>query len=414
MKKIVALVLTLAMALSFATFAVAEKTDVVIWHTFTNEQNDALCKAAEDFNASQDEYNVVVQSQNYQGFENDVYQAVANGVGPSIIFNYASEAARYVKDGKVVDLTPYINDPEIGMADVFDSLPERIKAEATGFEDGGIHYLPGATTGPILFYNKTLYDELGLTAPKTWEELAEQSKLIYEKKGIPGFAADSLTDLIITQIMQTGSSFIDVDTKTVGFDNEKTEHWLNWYGENVQNGYFLPAPTIDNYISSDFNAGNVAAYSGSCAGDKYISPNGFEYDVAPLPTKIDNEYYVSWQRGPIVFAKDDVTDRGAYLFVKYFLSPEVNEKWCEAMSALSPYGTTSETDAYKAFAANLSPALKAVEVCLPVAGGLPSVTGASEIRNQLKEAMTMCSAGVPAKEALATCVAASNAALQAE
>ena len=54
-----------------------------------------------------------------------------------------------------------------------------------------MYALPAVTTGPIFFYNKTIYDEMGFTPPTTWEELAEQSKAIYEKYGIPGFAADS-------------------------------------------------------------------------------------------------------------------------------------------------------------------------------------------------------------------------------
>ena len=72
----------------------------------------------------------------------------------------------------------------------------RDRAETVGFVDGGMYALPAVTTGPIFFYNKTIYDEMGFTPPTTWEELAEQSKAIYEKYGIPGFAADSLTDLM--------------------------------------------------------------------------------------------------------------------------------------------------------------------------------------------------------------------------
>lgn len=40
----------------------------------------------------------------------NVYNAVANGVGPNMIINYASTAADYVKDGLVVDLSKYVFD----------------------------------------------------------------------------------------------------------------------------------------------------------------------------------------------------------------------------------------------------------------------------------------------------------------
>ena len=168
MRKFVALMAAAVMLFAFCASANAA-TQVTIWHTFTDAQQAALEKFAADFNASQSDYEVVVESQAYSGFLDTVYNAVANGVGPNMIINYASTAADYVKDGLVVDLSKYVFDEEIGMADVYNSLPESIKAETVGFSDGGMYALPAVTTGPIFFINKTIYDELGLTAPTTWE-----------------------------------------------------------------------------------------------------------------------------------------------------------------------------------------------------------------------------------------------------
>ena len=131
MRKLVALMAAAAMLVAFCAGASAA-TQVTIWHTFTDAQQAALEKFAADFNASQSDYEVVVESQAYSGFLDSVYNAVANGVGPNMIINYASTAADYVKDGLVVDLSKYVFDEEIGMADVYNSLPESIKAETVG------------------------------------------------------------------------------------------------------------------------------------------------------------------------------------------------------------------------------------------------------------------------------------------
>ena len=410
MKKLFALAVAAVMLFALCAGASAA-TKVSIWHTFTDAQQAALEKFAADFNASQSDYEVVVESQAYSGFLDSVYNAVANGVGPSIIINYASTAADYVKDGLVIDLSQYVFDPEIGMADIYNSLPDSIKAETTGFVDGGMYALPAVTTGPIFFINQTIYDELGLKAPTTWEELAANSKAIYEAKGIPGFAADSLTDMMQAFMMQSGAGYIDVENKCVLFDTEEAKSWLAWFGENVQAGYFALNPTGD-YWSNDFNAQLVAAYLGSCAGVPYIVPDGFEYDVAPMPREINAAWYPSWNRGPIVFNKDEDTNKGAYLFVKYFLSPEVNAEWAKAMNALSPYGTTQASEAYAAFAAELAPSLVAVQDNLDIAGALPTVTGSYAVRNALKDAAIAVAGGMSAEDAMAVCVADSNAALQ--
>ena len=410
MKKLFALAVAAVMLFALCASASAATT-VTIWHTFTDAQQTALEKFAADFNASQDEYVVVVESQAYSGFLDNVYNAVANGVGPSIIINYASTAADYVEDGLVVDLSQYVFDPEIGMADVYNSLPASIQAETVGFVDGGMYALPAVTTGPIFFINQTLYDELGLKAPTTWEELAENSKIIYEAKGIPGFAADSLTDMMQAFMMQSGAGYIDVENKVVLFNTPEATAWLAWFGENVQKGYFALNPTGD-YWSNDFNAGMVASYLGSCAGVPYIVPDGFEYSVAPMVRGDVVEWFPAWNRGPIVFNKDEDTNRGAYMFIRYFLSPEVNTEWAIAMNALSPYGTTQASEAYAPFAAELAPSLVAVQDNLDVAGALPTVTGSYAVRTALQDAAIAVAGGMSAEDAMAMAVATSNAALQ--
>ena len=164
---------------------VSGPTTVEIWHTYNGSQQDYLVNAAEQFNNSQSKYVVKVMAQDYSGFADTVYNAVANGIGPSIIFNYGSTAISYAKEGLAVDISKYIaEDVKKGdtlMQDIIDSLPAAMQTDVKGFADGGIYYLPGATTGPVYFYNKTLFDELGLNPPKDWDELESICKTIYEK-----------------------------------------------------------------------------------------------------------------------------------------------------------------------------------------------------------------------------------------
>ncbi|MFQ9446742.1 MAG: hypothetical protein ACLR4A_04735 [Christensenellales bacterium] len=102
-----------------------------------------------------------------------------------------------------------------------------------------------------------------------------------------------------------------------------------------------------------------------------------------------------------------------YLFVKYFLSPEVNAEWAQEMNALSPYGTTQASEAYSTFAESMDPSLIAVQADLDVAGALPTVTG-SQCGAQCtpKDAAIAVAGGVSAEDSMAECVATSNAALQ--
>ena len=415
MKKLFAIVLALVFVLSALAFAEGEKTTVTIWHTFTKDQEAYLVKAAEDFNALQDKYFVEVLPQAYSGFTDTVKNAVRSGDGPDIIFNYASEAAEYVDDGLVADLSQYIYADEEFAAAFDASLPEGVMAgEVQGFSDGTIHYLPAYTTGPILYYNKTLYDELNLTVPTTWEEMEANCKIIKEQKGIAGLGFDSLTDCIQALIMEDpDSTYINVESKTVGFDTESMKAKIQWIVDCTNNGYFQ-LQASGNYFSEDFNGGTVAAYIGSCAGYPYIAPNGFEFEMAPMPAQT---WFPSWNRGPIVFYyKDDARAEGAYEFIKYFISAEVNLGWVKAVNALAPYSWTKELPEYQEYVSQDTAAIQALNAVgahLDIAGSLPAVTGASTVRNEIKAAVeNVAFNGMTVDEAWAACVANCNAALQ--
>ena len=118
------------------------------------------------------------------GFLAKVYEAVSTGTGPDIIFNYASTAADYIPDGLIVDQSKYME------SDYKARVSEGIYTESTGFEDGGLYVVAVQSTGPILFYNKTMFDKVGFSAPKTWDEVEEAAKAIYAEYKIPGFAFD--------------------------------------------------------------------------------------------------------------------------------------------------------------------------------------------------------------------------------
>ena len=385
-------VLAAAMLLSGCAKKSKGPVTVEIWHTYNGTQQEYLVNAAEKFNQSQSDYVVKVLAQDYSGFADTVYNAVANGIGPSIIFNYGSTAVSYAKEGLAVDISKYIKEDikkgDSTMQDIIDSLPSSMQTDVKGFEDGGIYYLPGCTTGPVFFYNKTLFDELGLVPPKDWKELEKVCKTIYEKKGIAGYHADGLVDNIQTMIMQSGMGYIDVENKKVLFGGEKMEKIYQWYADCCKKGYF-EFNTVGKYSSEDLAAGIIASFSGSCVNDQYVKMiNGEELGIAPWISSSNGvDFYTAWNRGPIFLKRADDVDKGAYEFVKFFLSPSMNSGWAKANSALSPYGTTQKEADYQSYLKNLpaTSALPSVQANIPVSGSFPNVNGGAQIRNILVE-----------------------------
>ncbi|MCI5519818.1 MAG: extracellular solute-binding protein [Treponema sp.] len=396
MRKNSSIILTILCVLSAGLlFTSAKKAKapvtVEIWHTYNGKQAACLNDIADRFNASQTEYKVEVKNQDYSGFADTVYNAVANGIGPSIIFNYGTTAVDYANEGLAINIKKFIDkDTKKGdkqMKNLIDSLPEAMKTDVLGFEDGGIYYLPGCTTGPVFFYNQTIFKELGLKVPSNWEELAQVSKTIYEKKGIPGFHSDGLVDNIQEMIMHNKLGYIDVENKKITFAGDKLAEIYDWYADNCKKGYFS-FNTIGRYSSEDLANGDIASFSGSCVNDQYIQMVEGKGKLG-MAKWIAGDFYTAWNRGPIFLHRNDKVDKGTYEFTKFFFQSENIVKWAIANSAICPYGIAENNEEYKAYLANLpsTSALPYVQANLPVSGSFPNVTGSAAVRKILEEYM---------------------------
>lgn len=360
---------------------------VTIWHTYTDDQLEYLEKAVEDFNASQDQYTVVAESQAYDGFTDKVYQAVMAGNGPDMIIHYASEAAKYVADDKVVDLETVLSPDTIAL------MNDVTKQGATSFEDGKLHILPIVSSGPVFFYNKAIYDELGLSAPATWAELQANCEKIKEKYPDKfGFAFDSEVDGAQTLIMQTGNKMFDADG--IYFNTPEVAEQLKYYQDNIQKGLFTNSK-IGNYFSEDFNSGSLVSYIGSIAGIPYLET---EFGLGEVPQGGSVEWVPAWNRGMIVFNYgDDARAKAAGAFIDYFASPEVNAGWCVACNYPATFEATKEVDTYKAFAEeNIGFQYLNAEH----AGELPAVRAQAYSRDALSTLMSQVAGGTDVNQAL--------------
>lgn len=400
MKKLLVVLLTVCLAFSFAACGkketpAAEKQTVTIWHTFTNAQKEYLEAQAQKFNeAHEGEIEVLVVSQEYSGFTDKVYQAVMANNGPDIIFNYASEATKYIADDRVVDLSKYLP------ASLINSVDKGAREEASSLAVPGMYVMPLVLTGPVLFYNKDILEGAGVAVPTTWTELLDAANKIHEYNGKYGFGFDSKEDGALSFIYQTGAESFDYEAGACSFDTPAVRATLQQWADGNASGAYLLNPT-DSYMSGDFNSGNLAMYIGSCAGTPYLSGN---WDVAPLPQTEDGvEWTPGWNRGIIVFKYNDARSAASCKFVEYFASPEVNAGWCEAMVGLANMEGTRSVEAYKEFIGQDTPAIKALNCLRPDVAGTPHAkTAATHVRKALGNMMADLAVGTSMDEAIKT------------
>ncbi len=423
MKKLFKLALALMLVLGMAACGTDSGTDTpagdepkevefAIWHTFTKDQETMLNDFANEYMAAHEGVTIkVVGGYDYSTFEGTVSDAVTNGVGPQVIFNYTSFAKNFDGYDMLLPLEEYW---DFKLSDVTSA---NYVEEASAFDDGKVYAAPMQTTGPLLFVNKTIYDELGLSLPRTWDELKANSKKIYEEKGIVGFAVDSATDFAQMLILQThDGQYVDLENKKVVWNDEALTQWVEWWAEGVREGYFqLKAQSADGYNSGDINSGILASYIGSSAGLPYLGGQGedatWELAVTTVPVIDENSVeVVNWNRSAIGFKTgDEATDAAIADFIAYLISQ--NGRWVKILNAYSPYYAVQEDADYQAFVST--------DLALTALGGQlvngivpPTFAGANQVRTELDTMMKgVLNEGWTAEQAVNTAATNSEAAM---
>ncbi len=364
----------------------SEPVTITVWNTYTYHQQEAFQEMVDSFNASQDKVTVVYEPQAYQDYDSNLLLAVRNGTGPNITNRYPSSAAAYIEEDLLVNLTPYISNETVGIPDFKENLVGKVYEEITQWGEDSVYVFPVIITSEVLYYNKDIFNELGLEAPKTWEELAEVSKTIYEAKGIPGWGSDSETDTMIDRVVQLGSKFINAEDHTVAVDEDKFTEALEWYLTGLKEGYFRLAGA-DYYHSGPFTQGNVASYIGSSAGSGYVLPYAdFEVGVSLIPQSGPEKFAPAWGGGLVAFDKTPEENLASYLFLKYCLSDEVLAKWAIEFGASPCTKSSIATATFQEEIKNniVTAALVETADCI---NWVPSVAGADDVRDAFGKAV---------------------------
>ncbi|MFI8002951.1 extracellular solute-binding protein [Streptomyces sp. NPDC086010] len=116
-------------------------------------------------------------------YVNKLRSAMGSPGAPDVFFNWGGGSIKpYVDSGKLVDLTSTVGKDPV-LKEGF--LPSVMTA---GSLDGKIYGVPMRGMQPVmLFYNKALFEEHGLQAPRTWEDL-QKAVTTFKAAGVTPFA----------------------------------------------------------------------------------------------------------------------------------------------------------------------------------------------------------------------------------
>jgi len=432
MKKLLSILLLLAMLLSVASVAVAEDAPVYdgseVTITFYNTMGSNLTPVLDayiaEFNALYPNIKVEYTSVGgYDDVRDQISKEIPEGIQPNIAYCYPDHVALYNLAKAVQTLDAYIDSTATitladGTVETFGLTAEQ-KAdfiegyynEGRQFGDGLMYTLPMSKSTEVLYYNKTFFEENNLTPPTTWEELEALCLQIIEidPMSIP-LGYDSESNWFITMCEQAKIPYTSATAPHFLFDNAEAKEFVKMFRDWYQEGYLTTQTLYGAYTSGLFVSTNeVKSYMsiGSSAGATHQRPakgaDGsypFEVGITTIPQVDANNKKVISQGPSLCIFKDANAQEVAasWLFVKFLTTNVAFQAEFSMASGYVPViKSVNENEVYAEFIAGADggdyiSALSA-KVCLEQADAYytsPAFNGSSTARSQVGPLMTKC------------------------
>lgn len=270
MKKIIsALLIVLAIVPSVVFAGGASETEAAdasgktVIRLWTNDRHDAAFwqEKVDAYNAS----NIDNIQLSYEIYTDNLQQAVdmafQTGEAPDIV-KYTEFFDKYILDGRFADILPLMTEEQKAMT-------QDAWYDGKNYIDGKLYFIPENNTCLRLFYNKTIFDRLGLKVPETLDEMVEAAVTITNElkgEGIYGFAcnlknpATGLNRSFEPEVERGTGLRLGYDFGTGTYDFTPYIPYLEAWKTMIQNG-FPGCESLDiDPLRSQFAAGKIGMY----------------------------------------------------------------------------------------------------------------------------------------------------------
>ncbi|MBY0055042.1 extracellular solute-binding protein [Brevibacillus agri] len=261
----------------------------------------------------------------------------------------------------ILQLRPYapgISLAEAGYLESLDnvpgisSFPKDVLAAATG-KDGKVYGVPLSLNSTQFYYNKKIFEQNGLTEPKSWDELISTAKALKEKGITPiSFGAKegwllSLSHGVIAPASYSGGDYLDKLLK--GESNLQSSEFLQSVTRMQELIPYFP----ENYVGLELNdmrtlfATEKAAMfingSFELEGLKKLNPD-LQLDFFPMPTNNGQSVLTTWVDGSYAVNAKSKHKQEALKFMEFMATKKFGELFANQFKRISAVPGVSTDD----------------------------------------------------------------------
>ena len=316
-------------------------TEVTFWHSMDGTNGEALTALVDQFNTD-NEGKIAVEAV-YQGNYDDTitkYKAsVQSGSTPDLVQIYDIGTRFMIDSQQVVPMQEFIDRDDYDVSD--------LQPNITGYYtvDDNLWSMPFNTSMPVLYYNKTLFEQAGLDPedpPSTLEEIRAAAEKLSVKNGGPaqfGFGAAIYGWLLEQYVASNGAEYCnegngrDGKATEVLFDGPEAVEMVSWWQDMVADGLAANTGRETPAAQDAFKAGQVAMTlesTGQVKGFTAAAEGVFDLGVGYYPKQEGSS------SGPIIGGAslwiggeghDAAQQEAAWQFAQFLAEPQTQAQW---------------------------------------------------------------------------------------
>lgn len=359
MKKLLSLLLALALFMGLTACAQAETTRIVLWHSMSEEAGALMDKYVQEFNDTvgkeqgirveavfQGTYAEAVTKMNGMLMNGqldalpDVMQLDATGK-----VSFAAAENAYTVDAALAE------HPEADLSGIL--APALTNWQLSGAQLG----LPFATSTTVTYYNKTALEAAGFAAPETLTDIGKMAALAAD--GVTVYACVPNTPTLANWLGQLGSDLVDNHNGTEGtataldcVENGALAEFLTAWKDLYATGALANA----NASTDEFVAGRqliMTSSSSSIASLLGRIGEAFELGVSGYPRVNENAAAGATVSGSclVMFDHGEARRAAAWALTGYLTSADVQADFARGTGYLPANAAAAESEAWQALIA---------------------------------------------------------------
>ncbi|KKE78967.1 ABC transporter substrate-binding protein [Bacilli bacterium] len=294
------------------------------WGDKIGENNENLVK---QFNEMQDEIHVTAEFQgNYDELQSKTQAAFAAGNAPEVTQNEISSIETFAKSGMTQDLSKFVEEDaeEINMEDFNPGLM------GNSYVDDKLYGLPYLRSTPIVYINKTMFEEKGIDPEsiQTWEDFQSVAEKLTDDEHV-GISMPVDIWFYEAFVAQAGGEMFDKNGK-IAFNGESGVEALNFWKEMVIEGRMRvpggePQQAAD-MARQDFATGRAGMYFSSTADltlmMQLAEENGYKLETIMFPENEKRSVPTGGANLVMTSGLDEKKQQAAWEFIKFMTAPE--------------------------------------------------------------------------------------------